>query len=351
MSDTVLRVPAILCLMCATVGAQDKLTVTTWNIEHLGSPGRGFGGGFGGFGSGSIPPRSQQLPRRTDDDLKRIATFIRDDLKSDLLALQEIAITTRQRGRSKCGPLDKIVTELESDGSDWSYFLPPVDQTPSRDSAGNEFLAFLWNRKRVRLLTVFEMPFDDLELAGKSLFDRMPLVGYFEALKDDGSEGNDFVLVNLHLASGQDNDENHLIAMTLIQFELAGALASHAVSESDIIILGDFNDNPSLKKTNGEPEYSNAMYVHMEYKGYVDLSTADLKTTRMNSSLDSLIDHILVNKSARADVLQERATIFKPGTGDGDPDLFPAWRMTFSDHFPLSFEMRIRTDDDVDFFK
>lgn len=351
MCNTILQVLAIMCTVCTAGNAQQKLTVTTWNIEHLGSPGRGFGGGFGGFGSRSIPPRTQQLPRRTDDDLGKIAAFIRDDLKSDVLALQEIAITTRQRGRSKCGPLDKIVAELETDGSDWSYFLPPVDETPSENNAGNEFLAFLWNRKRVRLLTVFEMPLENLELAGKSLFDRMPLVGYFETIREDGSAGNDFVLVNLHLASGQDNDENHLIAMTLIQFELAGALAGHAVSESDIIILGDFNDNPSLKKTNGDPQYSNALYVHMEYKGYVDLSTADLKTTRMNNSLDSLIDHILVNKSARADVLQERATIFKPGTGDGDPDLFPEWRVTFSDHFPLSFEMRIRADDDVDFFK
>jgi len=338
-------------MVCTTVTAQEKLTVTTWNIEHLGSPGRGFGGGFGGFGSGSIPPSNQQLPRRTDDDLKKIAAFIRDDLKSDLLALQEIAITTRQRGRSKCGPLDKIVTELEADGGDWSYFLPAVDGTPSKDSAGNEFLAFLWNRKRVRLLTVFEIPLANQDLAGKSLFDRKPLVGYFETLRDDGGTGNDFVLVNLHMASGQDNDENHLIAMTLIQFELAGALANHAVSESDIIILGDFNDKPSLKKANGKPEFSNALYVHMDFKGYADLSTADLKTTRMNSKLDSLIDHILVNKSAQADVSQERATIFKPGGGDGNPDLFGAWRLTFSDHFPLSFEMKVGADTDTDFFK
>jgi len=338
-------------MACTTVNAQEKLTITTWNIEHLGSPGRGFGGGFGGFGRGSIPPRNQQLPRRTDDDLKKIAAFIRDDLKSDLLALQEIGITARSRGRSKSEPLDEIVTELEGDSGDWSYFLPSVDETPSKDDAGNEFLGFLWNRRKVRLLTVFEMPFENQELAGKSLFDRKPLVGYFDALKDDGSTGNDFVLVNLHMASGQGHDENHLIAMTLIQFELASALANHAVSESDIIILGDFNDNPSLKKSSGKPEFSNAMYVHMDFKGFVDLSTADLKTTRMNSKLNSLIDHILVNKSAQADVLQERATIFKPGGGDGNPDLFAGWRLTFSDHFPLSFEMKIRVDNDVDFFR
>ncbi len=337
-------------LLITGAEAQQEIRITTWNIEHLGSPGRGFGGGFGGFGRGSIPPRNEQLPRRTDDDLKKIAAFIRDDLRSDLLVLQEIGITGRQRGRSKSEPLNKIVTELEKAGGDWSYFLPQVDETPSKDDEGNEFLGFLWNRKRVRLLTVFEMPFENQDLAGKALFDRKPLVGYFEALKDDGSTRNDFVLVNLHMASGQHHDENHLIAMTLIQFTLANALANHAVSESDIIILGDFNDNPSLER-NGKPLFSNALYVHMEFKGYIDLATADLKTTRMNSKLSSLIDHILVNKSAQADVFQERATIFKPGGGDGNSDLFPAWRLTFSDHFPLSFEMKVRADTDADFFK
>ena len=27
--------------------AEDTITITTWNIEHLGTTGRGFGGGFG----------------------------------------------------------------------------------------------------------------------------------------------------------------------------------------------------------------------------------------------------------------------------------------------------------------
>ena len=90
---------------------------------------------------------------------------------------------------------------------------------------------------------------------------------------------------------------------------------------------------------------------HKAFKGYIDLATADLKTTRMNAKLNSLIDHILVSKFARADVSQERATVFKPGGGDGNPDLFPGWRQTFSDHFPLSFEMKVGADTDVDFFR
>lgn len=232
------KLPVIIGVFLAislSISAQEVITVTTWNIEHLGSAGRGFGGGYGGFGKGSIPPRNEELPKRTDDDLRKIATLIHDGLNSDLLALQEIGITKRNMGHSRCEPLDRIVEELEKYGDDWCYFLPHVDNTPKRDDVGNEFLGFLWNRNRVRLLTVFEMPLDNQNLAGKSLFDRKPLVGYFEVLQNGCESCNDFVLVNVHLASGQDYDENHLIAMTLIQFELFKALSKHAVSESDII--------------------------------------------------------------------------------------------------------------------
>ena len=62
----------------------------------------------------------------------------------------------------------------------------------------------------------------------------------------------------------------------------------------------------------------------MAFEGYVDLAIPALKTTRMNAKLDSLIDHILVNDSAKFHVEQDEATIFKTGVGEGNPDLFAA---------------------------
>ena len=81
----------------------DELTVTTWNIEHFGLPGRGFGRGFGGG----------KLPKRGPTDFKKIASFIKNDLKSDVLALQEIAITNRRLGASYSKPLKAVVSELK----------------------------------------------------------------------------------------------------------------------------------------------------------------------------------------------------------------------------------------------
>lgn len=344
---------AILLVVPASRADQTRpvITVTTWNIEHLGTLGRGFGGGYGGFGRGAIPEDGAVLNLRTDADLEKIASLIQNTLKSDVLAIQEVGITGIVRGRSVSEPLKKIVASMNQSGDRWAYFLPQVDETPAEDAEDNTYLGFLWNMNRVRLHTVFEMSLPNIGMAGKDLFERIPLVGYFEPVTTDEAPANDFALVNVHLASGQTFDENHLIAMTLIESALARDLAKHAVMESDVIILGDFNDNPSQTRADGSPMYSPAMHAHMRFKGYINLVSPDIKTTRMNNRLDSLIDHILVNRSAQADLVHTNATTYRPGKGDGDPSKYAQWRQTFSDHFPLSFQLKVGQDNDSDFFE
>ena len=83
----------------------------------------------------------------------------------------------------------------------------------------------------------------------------------------------------------------------------------------------------------------------MEFKGYSDLVTSDFHSTRMDNNLKSVIDHILVNKGARGHITQTKADIFLPGNSG----IFADWRKTFSDHFPISFKLKIKPDDDVDF--
>ncbi len=63
--------------------------------------------------------------------------------------------------------------------------------------------------------------------------------------------------------------------------------------------------------------------------------------------MTSIIDHILVNNSADGHIPSVEADKFMPR--GGDTALFADWRATFSDHFPLSFTLKIKTsDDDVD---
>jgi hypothetical protein len=120
---------------------QTPLTITTWNIEHLGSPGRGFGGGFG----------AGNLPLRTDDQLHQIALFIKDELQSDVLVLQEIGVTRRYRAASQSRPLGVIKKQLQSMGQSWDYYLPPVRFTPPPDDIENLHLAFMCRSRDQRL--------------------------------------------------------------------------------------------------------------------------------------------------------------------------------------------------------
>lgn len=148
--------------------ALEQLAVVgTWNIEHLGSPGRGFGGGYGG---GS-------LPARTPDQLAEIGRFIRDDLRMDILALQEIAVTAVVDGQTRNSELDAIAAAM---GQFWSYTLAPAPAHPPPDQRHNMVVGFLYNTDIVSCRTSFSIPVPNLILAGASTADRQPLCGYFE---------------------------------------------------------------------------------------------------------------------------------------------------------------------------
>jgi len=317
-------------LLMSSLSWADNIIVTTWNIEHLGTEGRGFGGGYGGG----------NIPLRTGAQLDAIAQFIENDIQADVLAVQEIGITHEDSGYTRSTQLDHIVAAM---GPEWRYILPPKNDDHGEDSM---YVGYIWNAQKVRAVSVAPMAVPRIELAGKALFDRVPMIGYFEILDSQGQGKNDFALVNVHLASGQHNDENHLIAMTLIEYRLTKALEAMGVRESDRIILGDFNDNPYRRTNSGRTKYSPAMYQHMFFKGFVDYVTPDFHSTRMDQNLTSVIDHVLVNSSAARHVENDgRAWILLPSQG---PSGFAQWRQTYSDHFPISVAIRIGSDDDVD---
>jgi len=150
----------------------DGLTITTWNVETLGGTGRGFASGFG---KGNLGPRN-------NDQLQDIAALIRNKLHSDILALQEISIARIDNGVSINEKLDEIVAAL---GTNWKYYIPEVDQVPHGHE--NMFCAYLWNNDRVRLLDGFTMDLPNYNMCGAELYDRLPLVGYFEVI--NGSQG------------------------------------------------------------------------------------------------------------------------------------------------------------------
>lgn len=305
---------------------QDPIRITTWNLEHLGSYGRGLGG----IGSG-------YLGLRTDNQLEDISTFIRDTLKSDIVAIQEVALNDIVYGTKSNEKLDKIVEYL---GEDWEYV---IGSTGREELIGtqkeNMQNAFLWNTTRVNLIKSFDLDIPNILVGKTRAFDRLPFAGYFESLNPNKPDRTDFLLVNVHFKSGQDNNENHLAAMVILEQSISPILKSNSVKESDRVILGDFNDNPY------DSRYFDFLYQYMDHKKYKDLTTEAMGATRMDNNLTSIIDHVLVNSSIQIEMKNIEAEKYMPSE---DHDKLAAWRKTYSDHFPITFEVKVVKDNDVD---
>ena len=327
----VLCLAAIALFMCTWQGSgdQDTVTVVTWNIEHLGSRGRGLGG----IGAAS-------LPGRTDAQLEAIAALLRDDLKADIVALQEVGVSAVTVSGAQSEALEKIRQAL---GDDWRCRVAmPAGETPEPGDVHNLHTAFVWNSATVDLLKAFELQFPNETVGAKRLFDRLPLVGYFEAVKD-GAGTNDFVLTCVHLASGQDKWQNHLAACIIIEQNLPRALKFHEVKEQERVILGDFNDNPYAVDDNGDIKYSDLLPRYMRARRYNDLVRRADGFTRMNSARSSIIDHVFRHTYLRADIMGDDAHVYHPADMT-DPGL-AQWRLTYSDHFPVYFDIKVDTKD------
>jgi len=326
---------AVFALITSTIvfsnpGAKKTIRIATWNIEHLGSDGRGFGG----IGAGKLPPRSEK-------QLKNIALFIQNELNADLLAIQEVGVTSVVNGKKISAPLEKIIKFL---GPTWTYHIGSSGHKVI-DPVHNMHNAFIWNKSVIHGIQFVDFNFPNEIVGNKGLYDRRPLIGYFEIMAG-GNARNDFLLTNIHLTAGQNNDENHLAAMIILEQNMKYALKKYHIKESDRIILGDFNDNPYATGKNGKPKYMNLMYQYMNAKKYVDLVTKEVGATRMDGNLTSIIDHILVNNSARKHLSKNKPYKYMPGTDEKE---LAKWRYTYSDHFPIVFEIKVeKKDDDVD---
>lgn len=308
----------------------DSITIATWNLEHLGSDGRGF------------PEHvSEGFTFRTPSDLRKIARLLDNELEFDIVCLQEISVSRKQFGKAFSDQLDILVEKL---GSNWAYYLSytgPCDT--DQDKMQN---AFLYNTSRVTLKEAFELDVPFYKVGGKQLYDRIPLIGHF-SMKENPQE-NQFVLVNLHLASGQNNDENHLAAMVMVEQNLREALKNRDILEpnrtsryalEDVVFLGDFNDNPYALKPNGACcKNLDFLYQYMARKYYSNLVTVEMETTRMNKNYNSTIDHILIHRSLKKYVNVSKAYVYYPHDSS-ETEKLTKWRKVYSDHFPVYFKL------------
>lgn len=305
--------------LSATTGLADTWTLGVWNVENLGpNSKRGFPELKGG----------QQLPPRTNAQLEDIADYIQDDLGVDAIMLSEIVSTHEVDGEDRSSQLDTIVTKL--DGV-WEYHM---------GSTGRKSLAFLFNTARIRVEVVAEFSVDEFTIQGKDIFDRDPLVVWIDVLDDGGEPVDDLLLIGLHLKSVQTFRDNHLVAVVKLITELKSFKEANGidVNERDVIILGDMNDSAHRRVR------FNYMFNYLEDKRFAHLrnDNGDYPDTRINGSE---IDHIFIANHLEFEWIDPGSfTVHVEGLNKNDAQR-TAYRRTFSDHFPLTFEFEFAEDE------
>jgi len=273
--------------------AEGQIRVGTWNIENLGK---------------------RRTPR-SDEDMAAMAAFIKE-LGVDVLALQEINGTA---------PLHRLMKAL---GEDYQFVLG----TTGTFKTGQIGVGFLWNTKRVKLLQAEEL----LDLPSKTpggdwIFHRKPVVGTFKTV----ATGFDFRAVVVHLKAGRlntgENWQRNVNKRNAEVEELGKrleALLAKSGEDQDLLILGDFNHDPSYPS-------AKALAKRFEY----------LKPAEKHRSItyfDEQIDHLVISKGLKEEVVPGSLKIwFK--RHDADPK---AYKARYSDHIPVTVDLDASTDRD-----
>lgn len=306
-------------------GQAEGITIGTWNLEWLcDGKGRGF------------PENTQGGPSydsRTDQDYAAIAEVIENQLHAALLVLTEVNASELDGAIPRSNEIDRLCSNL---GHNYEYVVT--------ESGGQQHVAMLYNKNRVRLNNSFEIEVQTKKVNNSDIFARDPLVGHFSVLAAGNTHLSDFVVVGLHLASGQDKNKNHDQAMKLLTDTLRYLINDGDVlpsGEGDIILAGDLNLSIFDNKRERELE-------RMESGSWDILADVNYPPTRLASvplAPKSQIDYLIVTDEMRgsaAEIITSQSDVHQE-LANGQWDNF---RRVFSDHFPVTLTVHPVVDDD-----
>ena len=263
------------------------LRLGAWNLEH--------------FGSRNDPPR-------TDEDVQAIADYIRD-LDVQVLAVCEI------NGEK---PLQDLVKRI---GPDWKFVLGTSGNVGQE---GQVAPGVLWDDSRVDMLGAGEL--SELSEHGESglVFHRAPVVAAFR----DRAGGPDFRVVSVHLKAGrspEDFDRRTAEGKSLRAH--LEKLVSEENEDDDIVVLGDFNHDPSAGEADAWTDGGFAKFLSGGGRSIIHF--------------DRQIDHAVPLGTFE----EIRVGSFEIHNRDGLRDT-KTWRNTYSDHFPVTVQLQALPDDD-----
>lgn len=301
------------------------ITVGAWNLEHM------HDGEKRGFpelvGSNALPPR-------TNDDYNKIAEAIRDRIGTAVIMLSEIAGVPGQRTSME---LDRLTGLL---GSSWKYTIGS-----SGGINGAQRVAILYDEARVEALLLDEIMIPKDDSTGDDIFNRDPLLGYFR-IRKAGGNGNDFIAIALHLASGQNKVANHNAAMAKLREKLTAFCHSKPAlqNERDVILGGDINASRyDTKKENFWENYDSAGFA---FTTLAPEDGDDYLATRLKGRPlfpGSQIDYLFASAQMKNSLTLPLATVHHELASSGD---FLMYRRNYSDHFPVTVTILVHEDID-----
>jgi endonuclease/exonuclease/phosphatase family metal-dependent hydrolase len=274
-------------LAAATRPELKPFRIGAWNLEH--------------FGSRNDPPR-------TAEDMQAIADYIRD-LDVQVLAVCEI------NGEK---PLKELVKRI---GPDWKFVLGTSGKVGQE---GQVAPGVLWDDSRVDMLGAGEL--SELSERGSSglIFHRAPVVAAFR----DRAGGPDFRVVSVHFKAGrtpEDFDRRTAEGKSLRDY--LEKLVSDENEDDDIVVLGDFNHDPSA----GEAD----AWTHGGFARF--LSGRGRSIIHFDRQIDQAVP------LGTFEEIKESSFVIQNLHGLRNAK---QWRNTYSDHFPVTVELESLPDDD-----
>lgn len=286
--------------------------ICCWNLEHFSSTAsRGF-------------PESSGIPPRTEEQLNALADKLKNEIAAEIYLFSEI---------EEEAYLSEFVQKM---GADWKYDIGI--------SGSNQKTAFVWNSKAAKVKKSGDVVITDTfsdSGRNREIFDREPQLLHVVFLDREGKEKNDVLLIGLHLLSGEQWNKERQKGMEILLTKLPAYLSDNGfdAEEKDIVFLGDLNDDTFLKFYDTVPDDQQLQFLfpYMASKGHIALVSQSYPGTRISGRK---IDHVIITPAFDPECLDGEAKVLVANVD------FSAYRVEFSDHFPVLINVKLHADDD-----
>jgi endonuclease/exonuclease/phosphatase family metal-dependent hydrolase len=288
------------------------LRLGSWNLEHFGARDK-------------YRDRDNDLPNRTDAEVEALARFI-IELGVDVLALQEV---------DGAAAMTRLLDLL---GADYAFTLG----TTGGFKGTFIRVGFLWNRRKVTLLQCEEMTDFPSREGGLAVFHRKPVNAVFRVVYEGAGlgAGLDFRAITVHLMAsrGRQNEAKRTTEVTILRRYIE-RLRADAQEDQDIVVLGDFNHS----------------YGAPAHRAFTEGDTVQYAVGPPTPTIiwfAEPIDHIALTPGIRDEVVagsfrvHNQRVDFTSGDRAGLEAARQAWRQTYSDHFPVTIDLRATPDND-----